>query len=41
LNKKGTLMLTAQEPTNSSATQTLTVTMRVAGLAAMFLGVLL
>ena len=41
LNKTGTLMVAAQEPTNSSAPQTLTVTMRGAGLEAMFLGVLL
>lgn len=41
LNKTGTLMLSAQEPASSSAAQTLTVTMRGAGLEAMFLGVLL
>ena len=41
LNKTGTLMLAAQEPTNSSAPQTLTVTMRGKGLEAMFVGVLL
>jgi prepilin-type N-terminal cleavage/methylation domain-containing protein len=39
LNKTGTIMLAAQEPTNSSAPQTLAVTMRGAGLQAMFLGV--
>ena len=41
LNKTGTLMLSAQEPTGTSTAQTLTVTMRGAGLEAMFLGVLL
>ena len=41
LNKTGTMMLSAQEPGTSSAAQTLTVTMRGAGLEAMFLGVLL
>ena len=40
LNKTGTMMLQAQEPTGSSAAQTLTVSMRGAGLEAMFLGVL-
>jgi len=41
LNKTGTMMLQAQEPTGSSAAQTLTMSMRGAGLEAMFLGVLL
>ena len=41
LNKTGTMMLQAQEPTGSSAAQTLTVSMRGAGLQAMFFGVLL
>lgn len=41
LNKTGTLMLQAQEPSNSSAAQTLTVTMQGGGLQAIFLGVLL
>ena len=41
LNKTGTLMVAAQEPTGSSAAQTLTVTMKGAGLEAMFVGVLL
>jgi len=41
LNKTGTMMLQAQEPTGSSVAQTLTVSMRGAGLEAMFLGVLL
>ena len=41
LNKTGTMMLQAQEPTGSSAAQTLTVSMRGAGLQAMFVGVLL
>jgi prepilin-type N-terminal cleavage/methylation domain-containing protein len=41
LNKTGTLMLQAQEPSNSSAAQTLTVTMNGTGLQAIFLGVLL
>ncbi len=40
LNKTGTMMLQAQEPTGSSAAQSLTVSMRGAGLEAMFLGVL-
>jgi prepilin-type N-terminal cleavage/methylation domain-containing protein len=40
LNKTGTMMLQAQEPTGSSAAQTLTVSMRGTGLEAMFLGVL-
>jgi prepilin-type N-terminal cleavage/methylation domain-containing protein len=41
LNKTGTIMVEAQEPTGSSAPQTLTVTMRGAGLEALFLGVYL
>jgi len=41
LNKTGALMVQAQEPTGSSAAQTLTVTMRGGGLEGMFLGVLL
>ena len=42
LNKTGTLMLSAQEPTNSSAGQNITVTMLGSGWGeAMFLGVLL
>jgi len=41
LNKTGTMMLQAQEPSNSSAKQTLTVTMQGGGLQAIFLGVLL
>jgi prepilin-type N-terminal cleavage/methylation domain-containing protein len=41
LNKTGTLMLEAPEPAQSTAAQSLTVTMRGAGLEAMFLGVLL
>ncbi len=42
LNKTGTLMLSAQEPVNSSAPQSITVTMQGTGWAeAMFLGVLL
>ncbi|HVA10505.1 MAG TPA: prepilin-type N-terminal cleavage/methylation domain-containing protein [Acidimicrobiales bacterium] len=40
LNKTGTMMLQAQEPTGSFAPQSLTVSMRGAGLEAMFLGVL-
>jgi prepilin-type N-terminal cleavage/methylation domain-containing protein len=40
LNKTGTMMLQAQEPTGVSAAQTLTVSMRGAGLEGMFLGVL-
>jgi len=39
LNKTGTMMLQAQEPTGSFAAQTLTVSMRGTGLEAMFLGV--
>ena len=39
LNKTGTLMVSALEPTGTSTPQTLTVTMRGAGLEAMFLGV--
>jgi len=41
LNKTGTMMLQAQEPSNSSAAQTLTVTMQGGGLQAIFLGALL
>ena len=41
LNKTGTLMLQAQEPTGSSAAQSVSVTMKGAGLEGLFLGVLL
>jgi prepilin-type N-terminal cleavage/methylation domain-containing protein len=41
LNKTGTMMLQAQEPTGTSAAQTLTVSMQGAGFQALFLGVLL
>jgi prepilin-type N-terminal cleavage/methylation domain-containing protein len=41
LNKTGTLMLQAQEPTGSSAAQSVSITMQGAGLEALFLGVLL
>jgi hypothetical protein len=41
LNKTGTLMLQAQEPTGSSAAQSVSVTMQGAGLEGLFLGVLL
>ncbi len=41
LNKTGTLMLQAREPTNSSAAQSVSITMQGAGLEALFLGVLL
>jgi prepilin-type N-terminal cleavage/methylation domain-containing protein len=39
LNKTGTMMLQAQEPAGSHAAQSLTVSMRGAGLEAMFVGV--
>jgi hypothetical protein len=41
LNKTGTLMLQAREPTGSSAAQSVSVTMQGAGLEGLFLGVLL
>jgi prepilin-type N-terminal cleavage/methylation domain-containing protein len=41
LNKTGTLMLQAQEPQNSTAPQSITVTMYGSGLEALFLAVLL
>jgi hypothetical protein len=41
LNKTGTLMLQAQEPSGSSASQSVSITMQGAGLEALFLGILL
>jgi prepilin-type N-terminal cleavage/methylation domain-containing protein len=41
LNKTGTLMLQAQEPSGSSASQSVSITMQGAGLEGLFLGILL
>ncbi len=41
LNKTGTMMLQAQEPTGSNAAQSMTISMQGAGLQAIFVGVLL
>ncbi len=41
LNKTGTMMLQAQEPTGSSAPQSMSTTMNGAGLEAIFVGILL
>jgi prepilin-type N-terminal cleavage/methylation domain-containing protein len=41
LNKTGTMMLQAQEPTGSNSPQSMTISMQGAGLQAIFMGVLL